>query len=454
MAIAMVVLLAGCITTVPEAGVLIHRKSLYQQHTTIISASGPLTEQQSQQILARLEQNQKTPTDILDRHLAFEQALSNVPLVTGNKVVLLENGAKTYNAMLAAIHSATDNINVEMYTFSDGPVGTMFADALIERQRHGVQVNLVYDSFGSFATSAAFFDQMRQAGIAVLDYRPLNPFEAKHQWTLGHRNHRKLMVIDGRIAFTGGINISEVYGSASDSDDTHANAPPEYWRDTDVEIYGPVVAEFQRLFINEWNYQKGSTLAQRNYFPALTQQGNMIVRLVASVPERFSLIYIDLISAIRNSETNVYITDAYFAPDRQMLHALENAARRGVDVRLLLPSKSDEAFIVSAQRSHYQALLKAGVKIYEWQGKMLHAKTVTIDGVWSTVGSSNLDGWSIARNNEIDAIILSHHFGEEMNLMFANDLEGSDQIKLEEWRHRGFRERVDETTAQMIEPLL
>src|SRR5579863_700198 len=139
-AIAAALLLAGCTTTLPEAGVLIHRKSLYRQQTTIISASGPLTQAQSQQILACLEQNQKTPTDIFDRHLAFEQALSNVPLVTGNKVVLLENGAKTYNAMLAAIHGATDSINVEMYTFSDGTVGTTFADALIERQRHGVQV--------------------------------------------------------------------------------------------------------------------------------------------------------------------------------------------------------------------------------------------------------------------------------------------------------------------------
>jgi cardiolipin synthase A/B len=166
------------------------------------------------------------------------------------------------------------------------------------------------------------------------------------------------------------------------------------------------------------------------------------------------LIYVDLISAIVNSETNVYITDAYFTPDRQMLHALENAARRGVDVRLLLPSQSDEPMIVSAERSHYRALLTSGVKIYEWQGEMLHAKTATIDGVWSTVGTSNLDWWSIARDNEVNAIILSHSFGDEMNRMFRSDMENSTQIDLAQWKHRGLCERVEETVARMVEPLL
>ncbi len=176
--------------------------------------------------------------------------------------------------------------------------------------------------------------------------------------------------------------------------------------------------------------------------------------MIGSVPERFSLIYVTLISAIVNSETNVYITDAYFAPDRQMLHALEQAAARGVDVRLLLPSQSDVPLIVSASRSHYEALLKSGVKIYEWQGEMLHAKTATIDGVWSTVGTSNLDWWSIARDNELNAIILSHSFGDEMDLMFRNDMKNSKEIEPDQWRHRPLQERFDETIARLLEPML
>jgi cardiolipin synthase A/B len=228
----------------------------------------------------------------------------------------------------------------------------------------------------------------------------------------------------------------------------------EDWRDTDIELAGPVVAIVQRLFIDEWRYQMGPPLNPRNYFPRLQAEGKQIVRVIASVPEQFSVIYVTLVSAITNSEMNVYITDAYFTPDRQMLHALERAARRGVDMRLLLPSQSDLALIVSAQRSHYEELLEAGVKIYEWQGEMLHAKTATIDGVWSTVGTSNLDWWSIARDNEINAIILGHSFGSQMNQTFKSDMENSKQIELDQWKSRGLRERLKEATARLFEPLL
>src|ERR1700722_8830883 len=352
--IALLFILSGC-GTIPDVHALLHDRSLYHSRSEIVGPDGELTDEQSQRILSRLEQHQQTPSDILDRHLAFEQALSNVPLVLGNKVSLLENGAATYQAMLTAIRAAKDSINMQTYTFTDGPVGQMFADALIERQRHGVQVNLEYDSLGSFGTPKRFFDRLQQNGVAVLEYRPVNPFAAKLPWSFSHRNHRKMLVVDGRVAFTGGINISEVYASGVGSGGSGGSM--EYWRDTDIELEGPVVAEVQKLFASEWSYQKGPTLAQRNYFPTLEKQGNEIVRVIASVPERFSLIYVTLISAIVNSETNVYITDAYFAPDHQMLHALEHAAQRGVDVRLLLPSQADEPLILAAQHSHYADLL-------------------------------------------------------------------------------------------------
>ncbi len=449
--IALLFILSGC-GTIPDVHALLHDRSLYHSRSEIVGPDGELTDEQSQRIISRLEQHQQTPSDILDRHLAFEQALSNVPLVLGNKVSLLENGAATYQAMLAAIRTAKDSINMQTYTFTDGPVGQMFADALIERQRHGVQVNLEYDSLGSFGTPKTFFERLQQNGVAVLEYRPVNPFAAKLPWSFSHRNHRKMLVVDGRVAFTGGINISEVYASGPSG--SKEKGPSEYWRDTDIEVEGPAVAEFQRSFIDEWKYQQGQALSQRDYFPTLDQKGNQIVRVIFSVPERFSLIYVTWVSAVASSQTNIYITDAYFAPDRQVLHALEHAARRGVDVRLLLPSQTDEPLILAAQHSHYSDLLEAGVKIYEWQGQMLHAKTTTIDGVWSTVGTSNLDWWSIARDNELNAIILSHSFGDDMNLMFRNDIESSVQIDPEQWKNRGFLERVHETAARTIEPLL
>jgi cardiolipin synthase len=444
-------LFSGC-GAIPDADAILHTNPLYLTDAKFVGPDGPLTAEQAQRVLERLKEHQKTPSDILERHIEVEQALSGLPLVVGNKVTLLENGSSTYAAMLAAIHGAKDNINILMFTFSDGPVGQMFADALIERQRHGVQVNLAYDSLGSLGTSASFFDRLRQSGIAVLQYRPLNPLEAKLHWTSTHRNHRKMLVVDGHIAFTGGVNISEVYASGLGS--REHKVAPEKWRDTDIEVEGPAVAQFQEIFVREWYHQKGPPLIIRNYFPVPERQGNQIVRVLASVPERFSLIYVTLLSAIDNSETNVYIADAYFAPDGQMLHALERAARRGVDVRLLLPSQADEPLIVSAARSHYHSLLKAGVKIYEWKGEMLHSKTATIDGVWSTVGTSNLDWWSIARDNELNAVVLSHSFGAEMNQMFSRDLENARQIERDQWGDRGLMERFRETSAGLVEPML
>ena len=444
-------LLSSC-GTVTDARGLIYSRVLYLENPKIAGPEGLLTARQAQRVIDRLKEHQTVPTDILDRHLLFEQALTGSPLTTGNKATLLKNGTDTYAAMLAAIHNATDNINIEMYTFSDGPVGQMFANALIERQQHGVQVNVSYDGLGSFNTSAAFFDRMRQNGIEVLQYRPVGPFSLIWPSTIGHRDHRKMLVVDGRVAFTGGINISEVYGSGLGSRPSHEAT--NYWRDTDIQMEGPAVGEFQKIFIAQWLYQKGPKLKPRNYFPELNRMGNQIARIIASVPERLSKIYVTLISAIVNSETNVFITDAYFAPDHQMLHALEHAARRGVDVRLLLPSQTDEPLILFAARSHYSDLLESGVKIYEWQGEMLHAKTATIDGVWSTVGTSNLDWWSIARDNEINAILLSHSFGENMEEMFDDDLKSAKEITPDQWKHRGIEERSKEIMAGMIEPLL
>ena len=341
-----------------------------------------------------------------------------------------------------------------MYILSDGQIGQMIANALIERARHGVQVNVIYDGLGSLDTPASFFDNLRSNGVAILEFNPLTPFQARH-WSLSnltHRDHRKLLIIDGHTAFTGGINISEVYASGLRSQPS--NTPLAYWRDTDIEVDGPAAAEFQKLFLIDWYREGGIPLDHNRYFPQVPAQGRQIVRVIGSNPEQFPLIYVDLISAVVNAETNVYITDAYFAPDYQMRRALRGAARRGVDVRLLLPSQSDEPFIVSAQRAHYNGLLKAGVKIYEWSGKMLHAKTATIDGVWSTVGTSNLDWWSIARDNEVNAIVLGHDFGDQMNLMFKNDLEDSQPIELAQWRRRSLLERLRERFAELIHPLL
>jgi cardiolipin synthase A/B len=208
----------GC-GTIPNAEQLIQMEALHLEHPHFVGPQGPLTRQQGQRIVGRIQSHQETPTDILERHIGFEQAISDVPLVVGNKVTLLKNASATYPAMLTAIHGAHDNINLEMYIIDDGQIGKMIADALIERAHHGVKVNLIYDSLGSLHTPSSFFDSLRSNGIAIVAFNPLSPFEAKH-WSfqkLTHRDHRKLLIVDGSAAFTGGINISEVYASGAAS---------------------------------------------------------------------------------------------------------------------------------------------------------------------------------------------------------------------------------------------
>ena len=430
----------------------------YHKHIKFADAQGPLSNAQGKVIIARLEQA-SGKTDILRRHLAFEQAITGNPLMVGNKVTLLENGADTYRAMLNAIEGADDNINLESYEFMDDPIGQEFADALIAKQRAGIQVNVIYDSFGSWGTPEAFFQRMRDNGIRVLQFDPLSPAARRFHWAAAHRDHRKLMIIDGQTAILGGINLSDVYSSSpgfesarEERDQSHADLGS--WRDTDIEIEGPAVAECQKLFIEHWISQDGRPLSPRHYFVPLAQQGNQIVRIIGFAPGELSLIYVTLISAINNAETNVYVTDAYFAPDKRMVEAMESAARRGVDVKLLVPGASTSALVEAAGRSHYVDLLNAGVKVYEWRGNMLHAKTATVDHVWSTVGSSNLDWWSIARNDEINATIVSDGFGREMDRMFDRDLQNATEIDPEQWKSRSIFEHAYEDFARTIQSML
>ena len=251
---------------------------------------------------------------------------------------------------------------------------------------------------------------------------------------MNQRDHRKLLIVDGRIAFLGGINISSVYSGGSFSRAARSDAPAASapWRDTHLQVEGPVVAEFQKLFLATWEKQKGEALAPRDYFPQPASKGKEVVRAIGSSPdEPYSLIYATLISAIGSAETSVYLTNAYFVPDPQLLAALKDAAQRGVDVKLILPGHTDFWLVFHAGRSHYAELLRGRVKIYERRDALLHSKTAVIDGVWSTVGSTNLDWRSFLHNDEVNAVILGQEFGGQMQAMFDADLAASDRITLE-----------------------
>lgn len=425
--------------------------------------SGPVTAATGKAIIERLE-GATGNSEILQQHLAYEQAVNaDSLLVLGNQLTLLQNGPATYAAMFAAIREARDHINLETYIFDDDEAGQKFSDLLLERRAAGVQVNIIYDSIGGILTPKSFFDRLREGGIQVLEFNPVNPLAAhKKPWRLNNRDHRRQLVIDGRIAFTGGINISDSYSSAPPRNRTSSKReqlPDEArgWRDTHVRIEGPVVAEFQKLFVDTWTRQKGPPLSDKNYFPELRAQGNEIVRAIGSTAANKSadgdsaesLIYLTLISAISHAESSVHLTIAYFAPDPQLLKALTDASQRGVDVKLILPSYSDSWPIFHLGRSYYSKLLRGGVKIYEWRGAVMHAKTACIDGVWSTIGSTNLDWRSFLHNDEINAVILGHGFAAQMEAMFAEDLKMSEAIALDQWRRRSLLMRVKEQIARV-----
>ena len=444
--------MTGC-STLPDAKALIERHS--GQATRFENARGALSAQKSAAILAALKRESGN-VDILDKQMALEQAIVGRPLTLGNKVTLLQDGAATYSAMFAAIRGAKDHINLESYIIDDDEIGRQFADLLLAQQGRGVQVNLIYDSVGGINTPKAYFERLTQGGIQVLEFNPINPLAAKTPWLINNRDHRKLLVVDGRTAFLGGINISSVYASGSIVRRMGKAAGDKVvWRDTHLEIEGPVVGDFQRLFIETWEKQRGKPLAKKNYFPELKAQGKDVVRAIGSTPDDpYSLIYLTLISAISNAEKQVYLTNAYFVPDPQLLKSLTDAAGRGVDVRLILPSHSDSALVFHAGRSYYSNLLEGGVKIYERRGALLHSKTAVIDGVWSTVGSTNLDWRSFLDNDEVNAVILGREFAQQMQAMFSKDLEISDSIDMEHWENRSFIYRLKESMARVWGRLL
>jgi cardiolipin synthase A/B len=396
-----------------------------------------------------------------ERQLALEQEVSGSALMTGNAAVLLQDGPATYAAMFAAIASARDHINLETFILEDDEVGRRFAEALLEKQGQGVQVNLIYDAVGSLSTPDAFFQRLKDAGIRVMKFNPVNPLDAKAGWEVNNRDHRKLLVVDGSTAFVGGVNISAVYsggssrrrlgasGSVPASEQRAKDLP---WRDTHVQVSGPVVATLQKFFLATWAQQEGEPLAARDYFPTLDVKGKEVIRAIASSPEEpFSEFYATLMSAINTAQSEILLTNAYFIPDPQLMQALVNAVARGVEVKMVLPSATDSSLVFHAGRSHYDGLLRGGVKLYERHDVLLHAKTAVIDGVWSTVGSTNLDWRSFLHNQEINVLILGSDFGGRMQAAFERDLADSGEITLDEWQRRGTVVRLKELFGRMWE---
>jgi cardiolipin synthase len=417
---------------------------------TVATAKGTLPPRQVSALVSKRWAN--ASGDLKALALLEEQA-TGVPLIAGNRVMLLFDGPATMREMMAAARAATSSINLETYIFDQDEVGNQFADLLIEKQRQGVQVNIMVDAVGAIATPAAFFERMRAAGIRVLIFNPVNPAKAKGNWDINNRNHRKLMVVDGRVAFTGGINISSTYANSSlfRSRAKPVDGAKVGWRDTHVKIEGPAVAPLQWSFVNQWVQQEGGELPKADYFPALPPAGDKLIRVLAANPEGDSDIYKSLVVAISEAKKSIHITASYFVPDQQIVDALVAAAARGVDVKLVLPGVSDHSMIRYAGQGFYAQLLKAGVQIHELQIAVLHAKTAVIDGAWSTIGSANIDRRSFLHNYELNVVIIDPAFGRDMESAFNEDLRDSKQVTPEQWSHRPWGDRLREWAARLAE---
>ncbi len=438
----------GC-ATLPNVSQKMDDAPVGQKPRQIVSSKGLLSPQKSKAIMERLKRS-VNPTDILERYIAVVESVTESPLTRGNKVALLIDGKATYAAMFEAIRNAKDHINLETFIIEDDEIGGKFTDLLLAKRAQGIQVNIIYDSVGSITTPESFFKHLRDGGIQVVEFNSKNPFKAPGSWFLVRQDHRKILIADGKVAIIGGINISNVY-SGSFSRRKKVKGKPLDWRDTDIQIEGPAVVEVQKLFLETWSRQNGPALAGHNYLVDQKENGEALVSIVGSTPGTDNRItFIAYAAAITYAEHSIHLTNAYFIPDSQILEAFKDAAKRGVDVKIILPSTTDSSLVISAARYSYSDLLKAGVKIYERRTVLLHAKTAVIDGVWSTVGSTNLDYWSLLSNDEVNAVVLNREFAIEMERMFASDLAQSDQIQIDQWEKRPLSQKIKEKAAHLF----
>lgn len=420
------------------------------------SSKGTLTPEQRKHLEERIAAL-GPDGEMLKRHIAVEESVADSPLTIENKVTLLQDGPATYASMIEAMESARESIHVEMYIVEADEIGNKFADLWLRKQKAGVPVSLLYDSVGSISTPKEYFERLRQGGVTVTEFNPVNPLKAKKGWELNDRDHRKLLIVDGRVGFVGGINISGVYSGGSSTLRKKADKGPEAqrpWRDTQVRLEGPIVAELQKSYFEAWSKAAKEPPPGKPRQQAPRAAGKDVARVLqgwADETEKVNPIYATFASAITSAQKSVHLTMAYFVPDPETMKAMKDAAKRGVDVTLILPSFTDFWGVFHAGRSKYDDLLESGVKIYERKERLLHAKTAVIDGVWSTVGSANLDWRSFLHNHELNIVVLGPEFGAQMEAAFKRDIANSKPVTLEEWRKRPVKDRALETAARLWE---
>jgi len=369
--------------------------------------------------------------------------VSEMPVATCSQVKLLKDGAQTFEALLSAIREARHHIHLEYYIFHPDTLGRTFLEALTERAKAGVKVRLLLDAVGSSRMRRRHLKALREAGGEVAFFHKVHLFSFKPR--INFRTHRKLVVVDGHTGFVGGLNITQ-------KEDERLS--PKAYRDTHVQLVGSAVRWLQTVFLEDWNYATGSTQLEREYFPSHAQAQPHCVQIIPSGPDlRFKAIRDVYFSAISAAKNRVWISTPYFVPDEAMLTALTNAALRGVDVRLLVPKRSDSWIVTLASRSYYDELLLAGVRVFEYLPRLLHAKTLLADNALSIIGTANMDVRSFELNFEISAIFYGETMAQTLTQCFLEDLESSSALPRFRGR-RPFGQRFLESFTRLLSPLL
>jgi len=366
------------------------------------------------------------------------EAHTDAPVTSGNRIDVLLNGDETFPVMLDEIRKAKSSITFAQYLYENGSIARELAQAFADRCRAGVKTTILLDSHGSGKVPSEIIATMKDAGCTVEYFRRIEVDGIIFPWKLlryNYRSHRRVLVIDGRVGFTGGYGISEAW--------TGNGRMPEHWRDTNVRIEGPVVRFLQTAFAESWLEATGIALGGDDYFPHLEPKGNISAQVVKSSPTGGSFQnYMLFLLSINAAKTSVLITNPYFIPDKVMTNALLKAVDRGVRVVVLVPGKSDSRFTYTASRSQYGKLLLGGVKVFEYQASLMHAKTIVADGVWATIGSTNFDNRSFALNQEINLTVYDKGTAQKLEKIFSDDLTYSKEITYEAWQSRGIFERL------------
>jgi cardiolipin synthase len=363
----------------------------------------------------------------------------------GNEVEVITDTNRAYGLQEQAIRDAHHHIHLEYYIFQPDETGERFRDLLIDKARQGVAVRFLYDAVGSLRLGARFLRPMWQAGIQAECFLPVNPL--RRRWVFNLRNHRKLMVVDGEVGFTGGVNVGNEY--------IGRKTQFAYWRDTHMMLRGPSVHQLQQVFAQDWHFATDEELTAPNLFPTPQAPGDQIVQIVASGPDLpVEVVHELFFTAIAAARQRVLIESCYFVPPDSIRVALESAAHRGVDVQIILPVRNAHVSSLLAAQSYYEDLLASGVQIHEYTEGLMHSKMITVDGEWSYVGSANMDNRSLRLNFEVGAVFYGPRMAAGLETVFGDDLARSRRIDLAEWSNRPVARRLMENTCRLLSPML